>query len=642
MDKNKYEKQALAYLSRGQNDKALEIYARLLRFDPRDRRVRQKLADLYNKMGRKDEAEKHYREVARLYEDDGNFRAAISVLTQLRRLKPRDPELIGLLGEAYHNAGKPIEAEKLLEQAVNALAASQPEKAAGFITSLLRYRHNDMALKIKRAELLEAAKKTKAAYAAYREIIEELRRRGQLMEVGRMAVAALRLQPNADDLLQDAAEAALAQDDAPTALRHLQPAFQKNPRDARTLSLLARSFEAAESPAKARHVLTQLAAVLSSKGDHAGRLDALQRAATHGNPEGLQAEIDRAQHAVTAAAFRLYELESAAPSDEAELRVCTRAEVFIRYGFADRARPELEAALAAAPKSTALLATAAEVAAAQEDTDLAIKWSKNLLSAVPSGERARVELRLAVLEGKDPADIKTSVGPEVDELDDDDDLLDEMIDDEPAAAAPARTAPVVPAADDLLDDDLLDDDLLDDDPLEPAAPEPAFAAPAELDDPFAGDDDDEDDAPRSGGLLDDVFKGGTFAESDPAQFADMADTHDTAEDDRARGLIRLGLPDEARIQVAGRDDLTAVALRSLTCDRGDEQRSLRRLRDTFDEKGVADPGASDALFAMCILNARLNKPKLAVRFLDLLERQSPGWRKQEVKECRLALESLLE
>ena len=45
---------------------------------------------------------------------------------------------------------------------------------------------------------------------------------------------------------------------------------------------------------------------------------------------------------------------------------------------------------------------------------------------------------------------------------------------------------------------------------------------------------------------------------------------------------------------------------------------------------------------MCILNARMNKPKLALRFLDLLERQSPGWRADEVKECRLALESLLQ
>ena len=635
MDKNQFEKQALAHLSRGNNEKALEIYARLLRADPRDRRVRQKLADLYNKTGRPDEAEKHYREVARLYEEDGNFRASISVLTQLRRMKPRDPELIGLLGEAYHNANKPIEAEKLLEQAVNALAGSQPEKAANFITSLLRYRHNDMALKIKQAELLESAKKTKAAYAAYREIIEELRRRGQLMEIGRIAVAALRLQPNADDLLQDAAEAALAQDDPPTALRYLQQAFQKNPRDARTLGLLARSFEATESPVKARHVLTQLASVLSSKGDHAGRLSALQRAAVHGNPEALQAEIDRAQVAVTAAAFRLYELESAAPGDEAELRVCTRAEVFIRYGFPDRARPELEAALAGAPKSTALLAVAAEVAAAQEDIDLALKWSKSLLGTVPTGERARVELRLAVLEGKDPADIKVSEPePEPDDMmDDDDDLLDdELLDD----------APVAPAVDDLddLDEDLLDDDLLDDEPLD-AAPA-AFKAPQELDDPFAGDDEDEDDAPRSAGLLDDVFKGGTFAESDPAQFADSTELHDPAEDDRARGLLRLGLPDEARIQVAGRDDLTAVSLRALTCDRGEEQSSLRRLRDVFDEKGVSDPGAPEALYAMCILNARLNKPKLALRFLDLLDRQSPGWREREVKECRLALESLLE
>lgn len=623
-DKNRYEKQAIAYLARGSTDKALELYARILRSDPRDRRIRQKLAELYQKTGRIGEAEKQYREVAKLYGQDGNYRAQIAVLKQLIRLKPQDGGLVGMLGEAYQGAGKPIEAEKLFEQAYKALAKHRPEEAARYIGHLLRYRHGDTPLKLKRAELLVAAKKNRAAYEAYREVIEDFRRRGKVMEVGRIAALALALQPDQDDLLQDAAEAALAQGEPQKALRHLQVAFQKHPRDARTLELLARAFEAAAAPAKAKHVLKQLAGVLAAAGDHGGRLAALERAVQVGGEDAaLSEEIQRARVAEAATAFRLFELDSAAPRDEAELRACTRAEVFIRYGFPGRVRPEVERALEAAPQSLALLAAAAEVAAAEGDGEGALRFARAVLRGVPAAERARVELRVAVLEGRDPADVApVQPEPEEDLLDDDEDFLD----DEPAPPA---------VADELLDDE---DDLLDDLP----AASPPVASELE-DDPFAGDDEEDEDRERrsSGGLLDDVFGGQTFAEVDPAECEDPLEGQ-IPDDAPLRGLLHLGLGPQVRIQVAGRRDLGAQALSALAAAPGEEREALSELRDAFDLAGLSDPGAPEALYAMICLSARQEKFKVAMRFLGLLEKTAPGHRAEAVREVRLALEALLE
>ena len=64
IDRNLLEQEALALLNRGQVEKALNRYQALLRADPRDRRIRQKVAELLLRMGRRGEGERLLREVA--------------------------------------------------------------------------------------------------------------------------------------------------------------------------------------------------------------------------------------------------------------------------------------------------------------------------------------------------------------------------------------------------------------------------------------------------------------------------------------------------------------------------------------------------------------------------------------------------
>ena len=64
VDRNRLEQEAMRFLQKGQTDKAIAHYEKLLRLDPRDRRIRQKLAELYLKVGRTSEAERFFREIA--------------------------------------------------------------------------------------------------------------------------------------------------------------------------------------------------------------------------------------------------------------------------------------------------------------------------------------------------------------------------------------------------------------------------------------------------------------------------------------------------------------------------------------------------------------------------------------------------
>jgi tetratricopeptide (TPR) repeat protein len=189
-DRNKKEQEALSALGKGDLDKAANLYAALLRHDPRDRRIRQKLSDLYLRVGRTEEAERHLRELAKLYTADGNNRATIAVYKKLLPLAPTDYGLLASIGEAFLIAGFMNEAASHFQEAIKGLEHRDPAEAAAVCLRLITLKPADTPLRIKTAELLAAGGKKDESFEVYREIINELRRRGRVDEVGRLALAA--------------------------------------------------------------------------------------------------------------------------------------------------------------------------------------------------------------------------------------------------------------------------------------------------------------------------------------------------------------------------------------------------------------------------------------------------------------------
>ncbi len=681
VDRYKMEQEAQRYLSKGNTDKAITTYAALLRQDPQDRRVRQKIAGLYETIGRTREAEKHYRELVKLYDADGNDRARMATLKQLRKLAPRDGEVMGLLARAYRASDLPRESIRHYEQAINLLGQREPKEAAVFAQELQELMPGDTPLRLKTAELLAKGKDEKGAYKAYRELIDDLRRHGKLNEVGRVAAMALQLKPEESDLLCDAAESALAGGEPQTALTHLHPAYQENPHEPRTLDLLARVFEEQEEIDKAKGVLLTLATELAARADHDGRLAALERARKITGDTGLDRQIGQARASAEAAHFRLGDLSGAQPHDEAELRAIVRANVMLRYGLTDRALQELETL---AEESLARRAWTVEVAVARGETGRALELGRALQEAVSADEARMVRLRIAVLNAEDLEpylpDLSSSAGGGADPDDDllgdellDDDLLDDdLLDDELLD-------------DDLLDDDLLDDDLLDDDLLdedsdtvdtdssEEVVDEPEAAEPASVDDEaaafFADDAAAASPPPSAGGgdLLGDLFGDLTpsptptreragpgkvpefgVPEEDEFSAAIRRGTSSEAGEDHAedpladiRALIDMGLYEAAQEALAGQEGLRVVALRALCrAGRGELGKARGDLVDAVDDADESNPELPEALFHLASLSARSAKRRRAIRQLKEVVELAPHFRPVEVQIRLRALEEL--
>ena len=71
IDRNRLEQEAVKLLQRGKTDQALQRYQTLVRDDPRDRRIRQKLAELYLQTGQNSQAEQHFRQLVKSFRRAG-------------------------------------------------------------------------------------------------------------------------------------------------------------------------------------------------------------------------------------------------------------------------------------------------------------------------------------------------------------------------------------------------------------------------------------------------------------------------------------------------------------------------------------------------------------------------------------------
>ncbi|MCK6504623.1 tetratricopeptide repeat protein [Myxococcota bacterium] len=397
MNRDILEQQAMQQLQRGNTEKALDAYLQVLRLDPKDRRIRQKVAELYITLGRKPEAIRHLTDVARSLKGSGQERAAVSLYMQLLSLKPDDFDARAELAECLEVTGRRQEARKVWEEAFHLVDRREPRKAIDCARRVARLSPGEVPAQVRVAELLEASRQEAEAFQAWSQLGVEARRFGRADDQARFLERALKLRPDDQATLLSAAEARIVQGEPRLALVHLQQAYAKDPRDVGLLTLLGRALQALGQLDKARKVWLQAARRQVELGDREAQVDALRHALECGEDDpALRAELERANTEARRLKIRLTDRPWAQPVTEAEARVLVRAQVQHRYGFSDRALATLAAAPAEIRGGVAWQVHQGELLIAMgrlaEGVDL-------LRSVSPPGATAGIELsdRLEVL-----------------------------------------------------------------------------------------------------------------------------------------------------------------------------------------------------------------------------------------------------
>ncbi len=696
VDRNQLEAEALRALDRGNIDGALAAYQQILRSEPRDRRVKQKVAELLVRQGKTVEAERHLRELAEGHVKEGAHRAAIALLRQIVGFRPDDASLHMEMGECLAATGNVNDARTSWDQAMRLwIGAGSPGEAVRAARRLSESAPTEMALRMRVAELLEASGDGEGAVKVYLEVAADHRRRGRPDEVGRVAEMALRLRPGDLDLLRDAARARLDAEDARGALLHLQGAFQQAAEDPQTLDLLARAFEAAGQPEKALRVLGELARVSDRAGDLEAEADAVRRSAKlDPNNAGLATRLSGLDDRRVRLARRFTDLAGAAPRDEVELRAVVRTEVYVRVGFHDRAERTIGAALAERPTSAALLAAQAEALIAADRRADGLVVAATLAGQVTGADAAAVTERIQLLGGDAgaaaaaaPAAAPGVVTPEAPAA-------------APAAPASVASAPSAPAgtpvaagaetaeargdrlaaAGDVMGAVMAYREVLAANPQDTgvlekiaalrnarsaaaASPAPVAAAPpvpvpvpvaaapaasatkatAGMGSFVAGG---AKPAPAGGGAP--VFRADdhVYAEISPDELDDLDDSAFAALEgpdlEEVRGLLAVGVHDEALDLLEGAEGLEAAVLRAEAHrGKGEIARALDGLKEAVAEAAEREVAYPAALFELAGLYTSTAKHRLALRTLEELRDLAPEYRVAEVDARLRGLQRLL-
>lgn len=135
---NCYKEVAEHYNSQGFAKKAIAIYNKLYRLEPDSMEIALKLADLYQTRGSLAEAQTHYGEIAKRYEQKGRKAEALAIWEKIAEISPRDTEIYIKIADAYWQNDRQSEAAEAFVQAGSRFveAENYQEAATAFSRSL--------------------------------------------------------------------------------------------------------------------------------------------------------------------------------------------------------------------------------------------------------------------------------------------------------------------------------------------------------------------------------------------------------------------------------------------------------------------------------------------------------------------------
>jgi pilus assembly protein FimV len=261
-NKEKVMDAARKFVDKGQIDKAVKEYLRIVNEDPKDVRVWLKIGDLYAKKGAKQDAIETYLKVARFYHEQGFFLKAVAVYKQILKLDPRIVDVTLKLAELYRQLGLMTDAMQHFEAvAAHFHREGNTKEALATVKKLVDLDPENIATRIKLAELYSKEGLVEEAAQEFTVACEQLRRQNRLDDFLKVAERLLWHKPDNHPLNRELAGLYLRRNDPRRALQKLQACFKADPRDVETLGLLAQAFQALDQKAKTVSVLKELARV---------------------------------------------------------------------------------------------------------------------------------------------------------------------------------------------------------------------------------------------------------------------------------------------------------------------------------------------------------------------------------------------
>ncbi len=287
--KDKYLAAAQKFLERGQIDKALAEFGKVVQEDPKDTRTWLKMGELYAKRGDSPKATEIYLKTAELYTEQGFLQKAVAVYKNVLKLSPGYVQGHFKLAGLFKQLGHLQDAQQQYEVAAAVHdKAGRAMEALDALRQIVEINPDNVVSRIKLAEKASQAGAVDDAIREFGRAAQQLKGQGRTDEYLKVSERLLFHQQDNLVLAKELAEVYVSRNNAKFALPKLQACFKADPRDPATLSLLARAFEQLGQVPKSVSVLKELARLCHDKGRTAERNEAVRKlmALDAGDAEG--------------------------------------------------------------------------------------------------------------------------------------------------------------------------------------------------------------------------------------------------------------------------------------------------------------------------------------------------------------------
>lgn len=258
---------AQKYVQKGQYDRAIREYSRIVEEDPRDVRIWLKIGDLCARKGSKQEAIDTYLKVAEFYSEQGFYLKAIAVYKQVLKIDSTRIDVNIRLAELYKQLGLLNDAMQQYEVVANHhTQRGHTKDALAALREIVNLAPENVASRIKLAELYSKEQMRGEAVEEFAKAAEYLRANNRLDDFIKVAERLIFHDPQNLALVKELARLYLRRGDPRRALQKLQVAFKVDPRDEETMESLAQAFQDLGQLQKTVSVLKELAHIQSETG----------------------------------------------------------------------------------------------------------------------------------------------------------------------------------------------------------------------------------------------------------------------------------------------------------------------------------------------------------------------------------------
>ena len=269
---------AQKFLSKGQYDKAVLEYQKLVQEDPRDVRTLLKIGDLHTRRSKPKDAIDVYQRVADLYAKQGFFLKAVAVYKQILKLDPTHLDSTLKLAKMYEELALTSDALSTYELVADAyMTQGNVPKALETMERMVELDGQNVAVRIKHAEALSKANKPAEAAAAFAAGAQLLKDQGRMDDYLRVVERQLYHDPENVSIARELSGLYLERSDPKRALAKLQICFKADPRDVQTLEMLSEAFRQLGQGAKTISVLKEIARLHGEAGADDPRRRTLRR-----------------------------------------------------------------------------------------------------------------------------------------------------------------------------------------------------------------------------------------------------------------------------------------------------------------------------------------------------------------------------